>query len=47
MMVEYERTEMLLCLLPKRLRRKAITKHGPNPLDPYMMDCGKLTDWIT
>jgi hypothetical protein len=47
MMVEYERTEMLLCVLPKRLWRKAITKLGLNPLDPRTFDYGKLKDWIT
>jgi hypothetical protein len=43
-MVEYERTEMLLCALPKRLWRKAITKLGLNLLDPRTFDYGKLED---
>jgi hypothetical protein len=47
MMVEYDRTEMLLCALPKRLWRKAITKLGFNPLDLRTFDYGKLKDWIT
>ena len=47
MMVEYERTEMLLCALPKRLWRKAITKIGLNPLDPRTFEYGKLNDWVT
>ena len=45
--VDYERTEMLLCVLPKRLWRKAITKLGLNPLDPRTFDYGKLKDCIT
>jgi len=47
MMVKYERTEMSLCALPKRLWRKVILKLGLNPLDPCMFDYGKLKDWIT
>jgi hypothetical protein len=42
MMVEYERTEMLLRALPKRLWRKAITKLGLNPLEPRTFEYGKL-----
>jgi hypothetical protein len=42
MMVEYERTEMLLGVLPKQLLRKAISNHGRNPLEPCTFDCGKL-----
>jgi hypothetical protein len=47
MMVEYERTEMLLHALPKRLWRKAISTFGLNPLEPCTFDYGKLKDWIT
>ena len=47
MMVEYERTEMLLRALPKRLWRNAITKLGLNPLDLRTFDHRKLKDWIT
>jgi len=46
MMVEYERTEMLLRALPKPLRRKAISKLGLNPLDPRTLEYGKLKGWI-
>jgi hypothetical protein len=45
-MVEYERTEMLLGALPKRLWRKAITKLGLNLLEPRTFVYGKLKDWI-
>ncbi|KAF8252862.1 hypothetical protein K440DRAFT_643999 [Wilcoxina mikolae CBS 423.85] len=34
MMCKYERTEMLLRALPKRLWRKAITKLGMHPIEP-------------
>jgi len=42
MMVEYERTEMLLCSLLKKLSRKAIIKHGLNPREPSTFNYGKL-----
>jgi len=47
MMVEYERTEMWLCALPKRLWRKGITKLGLNPLDPRTFDYRKLKALIS
>ncbi|KAF8243841.1 hypothetical protein K440DRAFT_32483 [Wilcoxina mikolae CBS 423.85] len=47
MMCEYERTEMLLRVLPKRLWRKAVTKLGMHPLEPSTFDYGKLHSWIT
>ncbi|KAF8242125.1 hypothetical protein K440DRAFT_619284 [Wilcoxina mikolae CBS 423.85] len=47
MMCEYERTEMLLRALPKRLWRKAVTKLGMHPLEPSTFDYGKLHSWIT
>jgi len=42
MMVKYERTEMLLRALPKRLWRKAITELGLNPLEPRTFEYGNL-----
>jgi hypothetical protein len=47
MMVEYERTEMLLRALPKKLSRKAIIKLGLNPLEPSTFDYGNLHIWIS
>ncbi|KAF8246034.1 hypothetical protein K440DRAFT_685913 [Wilcoxina mikolae CBS 423.85] len=47
MTCEYERTEMLLRVLPKRLWRKTITKLGMHPIEPSTFDFGKLKDWIT
>ncbi|KAF8242780.1 hypothetical protein K440DRAFT_638263 [Wilcoxina mikolae CBS 423.85] len=47
MMCEYERTEMLLRALPKRLWRKAVTKLGMHPLEPSTFDYGKLHSWVT
>ncbi|KAF8241527.1 hypothetical protein K440DRAFT_624364 [Wilcoxina mikolae CBS 423.85] len=47
MMCEYERTEMLLRALPKRLWRKAFTKLGMHPLEPSTFDYGKLHSWVT
>ncbi|KAF8241236.1 hypothetical protein K440DRAFT_688377 [Wilcoxina mikolae CBS 423.85] len=47
MMCEYERTEMLLRALPKRLWRKAVTKPGMHPLEPSTFDYGKLHSWVT
>ncbi|KAF8247974.1 hypothetical protein K440DRAFT_286346 [Wilcoxina mikolae CBS 423.85] len=46
MMCEYERTEILLRALPKRLWRKAITKLGINPLEPHTFNYCKLKNWI-
>jgi hypothetical protein len=46
MMVEYERTEILLRALPKRLRRKAISELGFNPIEPRTFEYGKLNGWI-
>jgi hypothetical protein len=42
MMVEYERMEMMLHVLPKRLWRKAITKVGLNPLESRIFEYSKL-----
>jgi len=43
LMVEYERTEMLLRALPKKLSRNAIIKLALNPLEPSKkFDYGKL-----
>jgi len=42
MMVKYERTEMLLRALPKRLWRKTINKLGLNPLESRTFEYGKL-----
>ncbi|KAF8241408.1 hypothetical protein K440DRAFT_681243 [Wilcoxina mikolae CBS 423.85] len=47
MICEYERTEMLLRALPKRLWRKAVTKLGMHPLEPSTFDYGKLHSWVT
>jgi len=46
MMVEYERSEMLLRALPKRLWRQAISKLGFNPLEPHTFEYGKVQGWI-
>ncbi|KAF8241309.1 hypothetical protein K440DRAFT_683589 [Wilcoxina mikolae CBS 423.85] len=46
-MCEYERMEMLLRALPKRLWRKAVTKLGMHPLEPSTFGYGKLHSWIT
>ena len=47
MILEYERTEMLLHALPKRLWMKLITQLGLNLLDPPAFHYGKLRDWAT
>ncbi|KAF8252158.1 hypothetical protein K440DRAFT_633369 [Wilcoxina mikolae CBS 423.85] len=46
-MCEYERTEMLLRALPKRLWRKAVTKLGMHPLEPSTFEYGKPHRWVT
>jgi hypothetical protein len=46
MMVKDERAEILLCELPKRLWRKAITNLALNPLEPRTLTYGNLNGWI-
>ncbi|KAF8252878.1 hypothetical protein K440DRAFT_269580 [Wilcoxina mikolae CBS 423.85] len=47
MTCEYERTEMLLHTLPKKLWKKAISKLGMHPLEPSTFNYHNLNTWIS